>query len=96
MRTPLEGIPAAEVGERLRVAREAAEITQADAADEINVARTTLIAIEQGQRRIRISELQRLARLYQTSVNALLRQEAVHVGAERAMLAALDGSCRTP
>jgi Zn-dependent peptidase ImmA (M78 family)/DNA-binding XRE family transcriptional regulator len=67
------------VGERLRVARETAKLTQEDAATAINVARTTLTAIEQGQRRIRLSELQKLAQAYRTSVNALLRQEAVHV-----------------
>ncbi len=82
MTTPLEEIPLAEVGARLRIAREAANITQAEAASAIEAARTTLVAIEQGQRRIRISELQQLARLYGTSVNALLRQEAVHVDLE--------------
>jgi Zn-dependent peptidase ImmA (M78 family)/transcriptional regulator with XRE-family HTH domain len=75
----LDSIPPADVGERLRIARENADITQKDAADQINIARTTLVAIEQGQRRIRIDELQALAKLYGTSVNALLRREAVHV-----------------
>jgi Zn-dependent peptidase ImmA (M78 family) len=68
-----------ELGERLRIAREAARVTQADAAEAIDVARTTLVAMEQGQRRVRINELQKLALLYNVSVNALLRQEAVHV-----------------
>ena len=68
-----------EVGERLRIARESAKITQAAAADGINVARTTIVAIEQGQRRIRLDELQRLAITYDTSVNAVLRREAVYV-----------------
>src|SRR4051812_4037795 len=68
-----------ELGERLRIAREAARVTQAGAAEAIKVARTTLVAMEQGQRRIRIDELQKLALLYNISVNALLRQEAVHV-----------------
>jgi Zn-dependent peptidase ImmA (M78 family)/DNA-binding XRE family transcriptional regulator len=68
-----------ELGERLRIAREAARVTQLDAAEAIKVARTTLVAMEQGQRRIRIDELQKLALLYNISVNALLRQEAVHV-----------------
>jgi Zn-dependent peptidase ImmA (M78 family)/transcriptional regulator with XRE-family HTH domain len=77
--TPLEQVPAAEVGERLRIAREAANITQADAAKAIGVARTTIVAIEQGQRRVRIDELQDLSRVYRTSVNALLRLESVHV-----------------
>ena len=68
-----------DVGERLRIAREETGITQADAAAGINVARTTLVAIEKGQRRIRPDELQRLARLYDTSVNALMRRESVYV-----------------
>lgn len=67
-----------EVGERLRAARETAQIKQAQAAETIGVARTTLIAIEQGQRTIKLDELQALARMYATSVNALLRREAVH------------------
>src|SRR4051812_1115308 len=77
--TPLEQIAPADLGERLRIARESAGVTQADAALAIEVARTTLIAIEQGQRRIRMIELQQLARRYSTSVNALLRQEAIQV-----------------
>ena len=82
MMKPPEEIAPAEVGERLRIAREAAKITQADAATAIGVARTTLVAIEQGQRRARINELQLLARQYGTSVNALLRRESVHVDLE--------------
>jgi Zn-dependent peptidase ImmA (M78 family)/DNA-binding XRE family transcriptional regulator len=77
--TPLEQIAPGDLGERLRIARESAGVTQADAALAIEVARTTLIAIEQGQRRIRMNELQQLARRYSTSVNALLRQEAIQV-----------------
>ena len=77
--TSLEQIMPAEAGERLRIAREGAKITQAAAARAIGVARTTIVAIEQGERRARINELQQLAKLYGTSVNALLRREAVHV-----------------
>lgn len=77
--TALDQTAPAEVGERLRIARETAEITQADAAATIEVARTTLVAMEQGQRRVRMHELQKLARLYGTTVNALLRNEAIHV-----------------
>ena len=79
MTPSLEEIAPAEVGDRLQKAREAAKIRQAAAANAIGVVRTTLVAIEQGQRRIRINELQQLARLYGTSVNALLRRELVHV-----------------
>lgn len=75
----LEELNTQDVGDRLRLAREEVGITQADAAAEIDVARTTLVAVEKGQRRIRPDELQRLARLYDTSVNALLRRESVYV-----------------
>ena len=75
----LHDIDSVDVGARLRGAREAAGLTQTDAAAHLPVARTTLVAIEQGRRRVRTDELQHLARLYGTSVNALLRREAVHV-----------------
>lgn len=76
---PLSQFLLTELGERLRLAREATGLTQKQVADTINVARTTLVAIEQGQRRVKIDELQRLSRLYHTSVNAMLRREAIHV-----------------
>ena len=68
-----------EIGQRLRIARESAKQTQASAANAIDVARTTIIALEQGQRRVRMSELQKLAAIYDTSVNAIMRREAVHL-----------------
>ncbi|HZR04081.1 MAG TPA: XRE family transcriptional regulator [Burkholderiales bacterium] len=77
--TPLEQMASSETGDRLRLAREGADITQEAAAKAIGVARTTIVAIEKGERRVRMNELQRLAKLYRTSVNALLRREAVHV-----------------
>lgn len=67
------------VGELLREARENAKITQATAALALNVARTTLVAMEQGQRRARVDELQKLAALYGTSLNELLRQDSAKV-----------------
>ena len=67
-----------DVGRRLRIAREAAGMTQAHAAANIKVARTTLVAIEKGQRTVQFAELRPLARLYRTSVNALLRRESVY------------------
>lgn len=68
-----------EIGERLRVAREGVKLTQAQAAEVIGAARTTIVAIEQGKRRIQMDELQKLATSYQTSANAILRREAVHL-----------------
>ena len=74
-----EGLNPIEVGRRLRIARETADMTQAHAAASINVARTTLVAMEKGQRAVRTAELLPLAKLYETSVNALLRRESVYV-----------------
>lgn len=74
-----EALSPVEIGERLRVAREAAKVTQAAAASALEVARTTVVAIEQGQRRAKLEELQRLASLYGVSLNALLRREAVQI-----------------
>lgn len=68
-----------EIGDRLRKAREAAKLTQAEAAAAAKMVRTTLVAIEQGQRRVRTVELQEFAKLYGMSINAILRREAVHV-----------------
>jgi len=79
MTTSIDQVLPAETGERLRLARESAKITQAAAAQAIGVARTTIVAMEQGERRARTGELQQLARLYGTSVNALLRRESIHV-----------------
>ena len=68
-----------EIGKRLRLAREVLKLTQKEAADAIAAARTTIVAIEQGQRRVKTDELQKLAALYKTSANAILRREAVHL-----------------
>jgi Zn-dependent peptidase ImmA (M78 family)/DNA-binding XRE family transcriptional regulator len=78
MEQPLTMDPVA-LGERLRLARDAAKVTQAQAAETISAARTTLVAIEQGVRRPRLDELQTLAGLYGTTVNALLRRESAKV-----------------
>ncbi len=74
----LNELSAQEIGRRLRLARENAGIRQDDAAQIIGMSRPTLVSIEQGIRRVRIQEIQMLARHYRVSVNALLRREAVH------------------
>ena len=68
-----------EIGDRLRMARDAAGITQEKAATGVSMARTTLLAIEKSHRRVKLEELQQLARMYGTSVNAILRRESVFV-----------------
>jgi Zn-dependent peptidase ImmA (M78 family)/DNA-binding XRE family transcriptional regulator len=68
-----------EIGERLRVAREKAGKTQVEAAKLIDVARTTLVAIEQGKRPSKLTEVQALANAYGTTANAIYRSESVQV-----------------
>ena len=72
-------IPNVEIGKRLRVARENASITQMKAASLIGVARTTVVAIEKGDREIHIDELQILAKAYNVSSNEILRNETISI-----------------
>ena len=67
------------VSERLRLARENCSMTQAQVAEGLNVARTTIVAIEKGQRKVKFPELRQFAQLYHCSLNSLVREEAVHV-----------------
>ena len=69
----------ARLGERLRVARSAAGLTQEHAAEKLGVARTTLVAIEGGDRPPRPEELVALADLYRVGVHTFLRPSAVRV-----------------
>jgi Zn-dependent peptidase ImmA (M78 family)/transcriptional regulator with XRE-family HTH domain len=62
------------VGLRLQEARKARGLTQQDVADQLNLARTTIVAIEKGERAVQPNELIRLADLYGRSVHDLLRR----------------------
>ena len=77
--TDMNQITAQELGRRLRLARENAGKRQDEAAQAVGVSRPTLISIEQGNRRVRIQEIQILANAYGTTANAILRREAVHI-----------------
>ncbi len=66
-----------QLGERLRLARSRAGLTQQEAAEKVKLARTTLIALEKGQRRLRAEELKSMAAAYAVSINALLRPTSV-------------------
>ena len=70
-------IAATELGRRLRLARERTGFTQARAAKEVDVARTTLAAMESGERRATIEELRALARCYGESVNMLVSADSM-------------------
>jgi Zn-dependent peptidase ImmA (M78 family)/transcriptional regulator with XRE-family HTH domain len=61
-----------DAGLRLKAARIAAQVTQDEAATAIGVVRTTIVAIEQGSRRVQAEELAKLADLYKVSVRELL------------------------
>jgi Zn-dependent peptidase ImmA (M78 family)/transcriptional regulator with XRE-family HTH domain len=67
------------LGERLRGARSGANLTQDAAAASLGMARTTLVAIEKGQRPVRPEELLAFARLYGVSAGKLTSPDAVHV-----------------
>lgn len=65
----LEAIDPKVLGHRIQEARKARGLTQQDVAETLAVARTTVTAIEKGERRIRPDELIQLARLYGRSVS---------------------------
>lgn len=67
------------LGERLRVARSSANLTQEVVANRLGIARTTLVAIERGQRKLRPDEVIALAKLYGLSVGRLTAPDTVHV-----------------
>jgi Zn-dependent peptidase ImmA (M78 family)/DNA-binding XRE family transcriptional regulator len=73
---PLNAVDLRAVGARLREAREARGWTQQDAADRLGVARTTMVAIEKGERRLKPGELVELAGLYGRPVADLLQRGA--------------------
>lgn len=76
MTITVDGLDPGDLGQRLQRARKQRGLTQADAAALIDVARTTLTAIEQGKRRIKPDELIALARAYGRQVGEFVRPEA--------------------
>lgn len=70
----LEKLNMRNLGQELQMARTKRGLTQADAAQVLGVARTTITAIEKGERRIKADELIKLARAYGKKVNDFIRQ----------------------
>jgi Zn-dependent peptidase ImmA (M78 family)/transcriptional regulator with XRE-family HTH domain len=68
---------AQQLGERLADARKRAKFTQAEVAEGVGIARTTLVAIEKGERRPSNAELVRLGEMLKTPVHDLLRETLV-------------------
>lgn len=75
----LEDIDAGTIGDRLRLARTEARLNQEDVAKALSVSRPTIIAIEKGQRKVKLDELDQLSRLYGLPINRLLAREAVQL-----------------
>ena len=73
-RSVLEGTDPRTLGRRLQEARRARGLTQEDVARELAAARTTVTAIEKGDRRVQPEELIRLSQLYGRSVGQLIRE----------------------
>jgi Zn-dependent peptidase ImmA (M78 family)/DNA-binding XRE family transcriptional regulator len=73
----LDNIDLRKLGERLQQARKTSGITQADAAKVIDAARTTIVAIEKGERRIKSHELIKLARAYGRAVSDFVRPSPI-------------------
>jgi Zn-dependent peptidase ImmA (M78 family)/transcriptional regulator with XRE-family HTH domain len=67
------------LGERLRTARSNANLTQDSVASQMELSRTTLVAIERGQRRVKPEEVVAFAKLYGVSVGRLTAADAIHV-----------------
>jgi Zn-dependent peptidase ImmA (M78 family)/DNA-binding XRE family transcriptional regulator len=72
----VEAVDPRALGARLREAREARGWTQQAVAQRLGVARTTLVAIEKGDRRLRPDELTKLGGLYGRAVSELLQRGA--------------------
>jgi Zn-dependent peptidase ImmA (M78 family)/transcriptional regulator with XRE-family HTH domain len=70
-------ISSQQLGERLAEARKRAKLTQAQLADGLGLARTTVVAIEKGERRPSNAELVKIADLTGARVNDLLRESLV-------------------
>ena len=89
-RNVLDEVGAAVLGRRLQDARQARGLTQQQVAEELGAARTTVTALEKGERRIRPEELVRLAELYGRRIGDLLNErkptEAFRMQFRRALL----------
>jgi len=73
----LDNIDLRTLGELLQQARKKCGMTQSDAANIIDVARTTIVAIEKGERRLKATELIKLARAYGRAVSDFVRSRPV-------------------
>lgn len=68
------------LGASLRAARRAAGLTQQAVATELGIARTTVVAIEKGNRAVRASDIVRFADLYRRPVSELVGRRRITEG----------------
>jgi Zn-dependent peptidase ImmA (M78 family)/DNA-binding XRE family transcriptional regulator len=73
----LDNIDLGRLGELLQQARKSCNMTQAQAAEIIDAARTTIVAIEKGERRIKATELIKLARAYGRAISDFVQPRPV-------------------
>src|SRR5258706_4362770 len=73
----LDNLDTRELGRELQRARKQSGLTQEDAAAVLNVARTTITAIEKGDRRIKVDELIKLAKAYGRQISDFVRSRPV-------------------
>lgn len=67
-----------EIGQRLKAARSNAGMTQDAVSEVLGLARTTLVAIEQGERKVSANEIEQLSELYRIAPSDIVRPSAVH------------------
>lgn len=62
------------LGQRLQIERKARGLTQQQLANLLGVARTTIVAVEKGERTLQPEEIARLAEAWKVSINDLVRE----------------------
>lgn len=75
-RNLVDAIPPSKLGRRLQEARKARGLTQQEVADSLGFTRTTVTALEKGERRTRPNELIQMARLYGRPVGDFVGERA--------------------
>lgn len=76
----LDSLDPAVLGARLQEARRARGLTQQDVAEHMGMARTTLVAIEKGERRLTPHELIKLAAYYERQVSEFVGRQSMVEG----------------
>jgi Zn-dependent peptidase ImmA (M78 family)/transcriptional regulator with XRE-family HTH domain len=75
--SPIDRVSPTILGERLRDARKSRSLTQQQVAEQLGVARTTVVAIEKGERRVQPLELAKFAELYGRQLYELIRPRSL-------------------